>query len=208
MTPDRTLPAKCSKCSKPLNTPLLCDYCQTLNLPPGVTDHFQFLGLPRRFDIDEGALHDRYVALSRHSHPDFHVADPSAVQALAATVSSAVNEAFRVLSDPVRRAGYLLELLGGPSSALDKSVPDSFLETMMMMREELAEAQARGSRDDLSRLFAVLRTQHDGLVHRLTGLFVELEQAVPCEATRQETLHEIRRQLNAIAYVKKMMSQM
>jgi len=204
---DHVMPVKCSHCHRPMQTPLFCDYCETLNPAVGVTDHFQLLGLPRRFDIDEQALHERYVALSRHAHPDFHSQDTPEVQGLSITVSSALNEAYRTLSDPVRRAGYLLELLGGPASSDDKSVPDGFLETMMMMQEDVAEATAGGDAGELARLREVLQTQQGGLMRRIAGLYAELVEAAGCEAVRQDTLGEIRRQLNAAAYVRKLLSQ-
>ncbi|HUS47065.1 MAG TPA: Fe-S protein assembly co-chaperone HscB [Phycisphaerae bacterium] len=204
---DRALPEKCVRCSRPMTSPLFCDYCQTLHPVPGVVDHFQLLRLPRRFDIDQQALHESYVALSRHTHPDYHVDDSTEAQALSMTVSAAVNEAYRTLSDPIRRAAYLLELLGGPPSAEDKSVPDGFLETMMMMQEELMDARSTGKAEELARLGAVLQTQQEGLMNRVAGLYAELDQAVSCEATRQDLLHEIRKQLNAVAYVRKLLSQ-
>lgn len=204
---ERALPAKCAHCSRQLSTPFFCDYCETLNPDSGVVDHFQLFGLPRRYDIDEKALHDSYIALSRHAHPDYHVEDAPEVRSLSMTVSSQVNQAFRTLSDPVRRAAYLLELLGGASSAADKSVPDGFLETMMMMQEELQDARAAANGEGLGRLGNVLRTQQDGLMKRGAGLYVELDEAVSCEATRQDLLHQLRKQLNAVAYVRKLLSQ-
>ncbi len=202
------VPAKCIRCNRALSTPFFCDYCETLNPVSGVSDHFQLFGLPRRYQIDQAALHESYIALSRHAHPDFHVEDSPEVRSLSMAVSAAVNQAYRTLSDPVRRASYLLELLGGPASAEDKSVPDGFLETMMMMQEELGDARAAGSANDMGRLAQVLRTQREGLLKRVDGLFAELDEAVSCEATRQELLHQIRKQLNAVAYVQKLLAQL
>ena len=189
-----------------MNQPLFCDYCETVNPISGVMDHFQLFGLSRRFDIDESVLHGSYMALSRHAHPDFHVDDSPEVQSLSMSVSASLNEAYRTLSDPLRRAGYLVELLGGSPSASDKSVPDGFLNTMMMMQEEVQDARSEDDRSDLARLARVLQTQHDGLMNHVKDLFGELDQAVSCEATRQELLSEIRKQLNAVAYVKKLIS--
>jgi len=205
---ERALPAKCVHCNRPLNTPVFCDFCQTLNPPSAVTDHFQLLGMPRQYDVDPEALHESYVALSRRAHPDFHVDDAPQVRALSMSVSAAVNEAYRTLADPVGRAGYLLELLGGPSSAEDKSVPDGFLETMMMLQEELADARGGGDAGQLARLGQVLRTRRDGLMRRVARLFAELDEAVSCEAVRRELLGEIRKQLNAVAYTRKLLSQL
>jgi molecular chaperone HscB len=204
---ERALPAKCIRCNRLLSQPVFCDYCETLNPVSGVTDHFQLLGLPRRFDIDREGLHESYVSLSRHAHPDYHVSDAPEVRALSMRVSAQANEAYRTLSDPVRRASYLLELLGGASSAEDKSVPDGFLETMMMMQEEVQDALASGDAGQRSRIKNVLRTQQEGLMRRVAGLYAELDEAVSCEATRRELQHGIRKQLNAVAYVRKLLSQ-
>lgn len=201
------IPSKCDQCDKPMSTPLVCDYCHALDPSATMTDHFTLLGLPQRFDLDEEELRRSYVALSRHAHPDFHTRDTDEVRQLHLNVSAAINDAYHTLKDPARRAAYLLECLGGKSSAEDKSVPDGFLPTMMMMQEELAEATQAADEAELKRLRDVLQTQHDGLMHRIAGLFGEHQEAVVCEAVRGDLLDEIRKQLNAVSYVKKLLSQ-
>ncbi len=205
---DQVLPAKCTRCEKPMSTPLVCDYCHSLF--PGAaaaSDYFALLGVPRRFDLDEQELHRRFLALNRHAHPDYHVGDSPEVQQLSLQVSATVNDGYRTLNDPAARGAYLLELLGGKSSAEDKSVPDGFLPTMMMMQEEIEDARNTDGEDELAKLGDVLQTQHDGLIHRIAGLFADFEPAAACEAVRQDLLDEIRKQLNAVSYVKKLLSQ-
>jgi len=204
---DQTLPAKCSHCSKAMSTPLVCDYCHAM-FPQraAVSDYFEMLGVPRMFDLDEKTLHEKFLALNRHAHPDFHVNESAEVQRLSLSVAATVNDAYRTLKDPARRAAYLLELLGGKSSAEDKSVPEGFLGTMMMMQEELEEARTAGDRGELDRLGKVLATQHDGLIHRIAGLFAEIEPATACNAVHNDLLSEIRKQVNAVSYVRKLRS--
>jgi molecular chaperone HscB len=206
--PDRqVLPSKCSQCDRPMSHPVVCDFCHALNAASGPTDHFTLLQLPRTFALDADELHRKFVALSRHAHPDFHTDDAPEVQALSMGVSAAINDAYRTLKDPARRAAYLLELLGGRSAVDDKSVPDGFLETTMMLQEEIADGLAAGRTDELDRLRDVLQTQRGGLIRRVAGLFDEHQQAVSCEAVRSDLLGEIRRQLNAVSYVTKLLSQ-
>ena len=164
------------------------------------------MGLQRQFDLDEKALHEKFLALNRHAHPDYHVNESAAVQQLSLSVSATVNDAYRTLKDPATRAAYLLELLGGKSTTEDKSVPDGFLPTMMMMQEEIEDAKTTDDPDALARLGQVLRTQHDGLIRRVSGLFAELEPATACEAIRTGLLNEIRKQLNAVSYVRKLLT--
>ena len=123
-----------------------------------------------------------------------------------ASVSSSLNDAYRTLKDPAKRAAHLLQLLGGKDSAEDKSVPDGFLPTMMMMQEEIEDARSAADQAELGRLAEVLKVQHEGLMHRLGELFGEIEPASSCTAVHGNLLLEIRKQLNAVSYVRKLRS--
>jgi len=201
-------PVKCSLCHAEINNTVVCDYCKSVNPGAAVMDYFTLLGVPETFRIDPDELRRRYLALSRHAHPDFHAQDGAEVQQLHLQVSSALNEAYQTLRDPASRAAYLLERLGGKSMAQDKSVPEGFLGTMMMMREELEEARQAGDADERERLGAVLQTQHDGLLRHIGDLFEQYLQAVACRAVTQDLLADIRKQVNAVSYVKKLLSQL
>jgi len=204
---EQTYPAKCEQCDRPLRTPVVCDFCHTLNASATVKDYFELLGLPRRFDLDDEEIRRRFLALNRHIHPDFHANESPEVRELSLRISANVNDAYRTLRDLALRAAYLLELLGGRSSAQDKSVPEAFLGTMMMMQEELADAKEAGDQAELDRLATVLRTQRDGLLRRIGRLFAEHQEAVACAAVRDDLLDEIRKQINAVSYVRKLLSQ-
>lgn len=208
MPDNQARPSKCAHCEKPMSTPVVCDYCAALNPVPMMTDHFALLGLPRQFEIDQKVLHAKFLALNRHAHPDFHGGESDEVQELSLRIASAVNDAYRTLRDSYSRACYLLELLGGKSSAQDKSVPDGFLPTMMMMQEELADAKLAADAAEQTRLRSVLTTQRDGLMKRVAQLFEEHQDAIACNAMATEALDELRKQLNAVSYVKKLLSQL
>ena len=199
------VPAKCAECNKPMSTPAVCDFCHALNPAGAEVDFFTLLGLPQRFNLTEEEVRRKFLALNRHAHPDFHAEESTEAQGLSLRMSANINDAYRVLSDPSMRANYLLEVLGGPSLTSDKAVPDGFLNTMMMMQEEIADADSDS--DELPRIRRVLQTQHDGLMERIKGLFEAHQESVDCEAVRRDLLGQIRRQLNAVSYVKKLLSQ-
>ena len=126
--------------------------CKAILPPEAGIDRFAVLGLPRRFEVDLGAAESAYKELSRQLHPDrFAKADPRARKAaLARTVE--INDAWRTVRDPLRRADYLLELAGfslagednkGSPMATTKKVaaPPAFLIEILELRDELAEAQ-------------------------------------------------------------------
>jgi molecular chaperone HscB len=200
-------PSKCRLCDKPTSDVVVCDYCHAINPSSLSSDYFSLLGLERKFNIDPALLQQKFFALSRHVHPDRHSGDTPEVQQLALAMAAAVNDAYRTLKDPADRGAYLLELSGGKSSAADKSVPDGLLETTMMMQEELADAKAAGRAEDVAHLRVVLKNQQEGLIQRIAELFGQYEESAACEAVRSELLKEIRQQLNAVSYVKKLLSQ-
>ncbi|GIT46418.1 MAG: hypothetical protein Ct9H300mP12_10030 [Acidimicrobiales bacterium] len=68
----------------------------------GPLDHYRTLGVPASASPDE--LRDAYRGLARRLHPD-RVADPAARRSAADRMAK-VNEAWRVLGDPGRRAAY------------------------------------------------------------------------------------------------------
>src|SRR5258708_13361349 len=97
-------------------------------------DHFQRLGLPRRFSLDAAELEREYLARSREAHPDnFQLGGPLEQRA-SLEMSAALNEAYATLRDPFRRAEYLLQLEGGPSASEMKEMSAQFLEQMLELR--------------------------------------------------------------------------
>ena len=60
-----TVPTKCANCQAELDIPIVCSACHAL-IPVAVeVDHFQMLGLPNRFELDEAALRSAYRAVAR-----------------------------------------------------------------------------------------------------------------------------------------------
>lgn len=201
------VPTKCSQCHAEVKDTVVCDYCKSVNPAAAMMDYFTLLGVPETFDLDPDELRRKYLVLSRHAHPDYHAQDREEVQQLHLQVASSLNEAYQTLRAPASRAAYLLERLGGKSLAEDKSVPEGFLGTMMMMQEEVEEALQADNADEKKRLQAVLQTQHDGLLRRIAELFKQYQEAVACRVVTEDLLSEIRKQVNAVSYVKKLLSQ-
>jgi molecular chaperone HscB len=151
-----------------------------------MTDHYERLGLPRRFSLDPHALEAAYLDRSRAVHPDFHHAGSGGEQAASESLTAAVNEAYSTLKDPFRRAEHLLALLGGPTATDVKDIPPAFLMEMMDVREEVERADAAG------------RAKHEADARkRLDAIFAGLVLLFD----RGDHL-AVRKQLNAAKYLK------
>jgi molecular chaperone HscB len=74
--------------------------------------YFSLFSLPRHLNIDLVALEKAFYAQSRRLHPDRFASRPPEEQAEALARSSALNDAYRTLRDPVARTEYLLGLEG------------------------------------------------------------------------------------------------
>jgi molecular chaperone HscB len=179
----------------------VCAACGALLPPDAAADHFSVLGVPRDHALDAGDLETRYKDLSRKVHPDrFAKADPRARRAsLQRTVQ--LNEAWRTLKDPVRRAEYLLELAGVKvASDAERAVPPALLMEVLELREELAEA--RGASDDarVQRLAQGVRAREQEAMRSVAdGLAAGGATALDAAARALVTLRYFRRFLDEVA---------
>ena len=104
-------------------------------------DDFALFGVERRQRQDAAVLDARWRALQAEVHPDRFAAQGAAAQRAAMQWSVRVNEAYRRLKDPLRRAAYLCGLRGAAVDAENNTaMPVEFLMRQMQWREELEEA--------------------------------------------------------------------
>jgi molecular chaperone HscB len=121
-------------------------------------DPFEALGIEPAFNLDLGFLEQRHRDLSRTLHPDRHAASGAAERRMALGRAIEVNEAFRMLKDPVRRAEALLAR-SGVQGGEGKEPPASPALLMAVMERREALAEIRHSRNEaaLTRLIAEVR---------------------------------------------------
>ena len=109
-------------------------------------DPFATLGIPRQFDVDLATVERTHRELSRALHPDRFVGAPPSERRAALARAIEVNEAWRVVRDPIRRAEAILTLAGvAVGEDREPKADPEFLMEMLEQREALADA--RHSRD-------------------------------------------------------------
>jgi molecular chaperone HscB len=108
---------------------------------------FEVLGIPPRFALDLALVEKRHRELSRAVHPDRFAMEGAGSRSLAAGHAADVNEAWRIVKDPVRRAEALLALAGVPTGDDHEPKPDAtLLMQILELREQLGEAKEQGDR--------------------------------------------------------------
>ncbi len=168
-------------------------------------DHFERLGLPRRFSVDADAIEREYLARSRALHPDFHQLGTGGEQRASLDLTAALNEANLTLRDPVRRAEYLLTLHGGPTGLQEKSLDQMFLMEMMDIREQLEVAKAATDEVAIAALEADLTARNAAQIGQIAKLFEQFEQLPEGHADRPGLLLQVRRVLNAVKTVRSLL---
>jgi molecular chaperone HscB len=132
---------------------------------------FELFGLPEQFAQDRAAIDARWKELQREAHPDKFSGQGNAAQRVAMQWSVRINEAYRRLKDPLRRAAYLCELRGAPIDAENNTaMPADFLVEQMEWREALDEARSPA---DLDALEAQLDRARDETLRRIGQLLDE-----------------------------------
>jgi len=123
---------------------------------------FETLGAEPRFDLDLGALEKRHRELSRALHPDkFAQAGASERRAVLEKAAS-VNEAWRIVRDPIRRAEALFRIAGVEVGETKEPKPDPmFLMEMLELREAVAEARAKKDRAKIEKLAGEIAVRRD-----------------------------------------------
>jgi molecular chaperone HscB len=106
-------------------------------------DPFSALGLPRRYAIDLAAAERTHRELARALHPDRYAGAGASERRAALARAADVNEAWRVLRDPVRRAEALFALAGVPvGEDREPAASPELLAEVLELREALSEARA------------------------------------------------------------------
>ena len=132
----------CWSCKGPVaSRALFCSVCGAVQ-GPGTIDHYTRLGMVPSFDVDQDALERQYFGFQRRLHPDRFASKSGKEKALSQSQATAMNEAYETLKDPLKRAAYLLNLLGHPVdlTACGTINDRELLMEQMEKREALAEA--------------------------------------------------------------------
>lgn len=173
----------------------LCPSCGKVQPPrPAGTliDKFAVLGLAPAVDLELAHVEEQYRALSRKLHPDKFVRATPQERRFSLEQTTILNDAFRTLKDPVRRAEHVLQLRGAKiafeGSKLE--LPPEFLEQAMDDREQLLEAKASGESGAVEKLAEGMRGKRDAALAEVRTLLSS--SSAPDDARAAELLAKMK----------------
>ena|SRR5579859_285323 len=181
-------------------------------------DHFSLFGLPRKLWLEMSALETKFLELSWKLHPDKFVNAPAEEQALSLKRSSELNDAYRVLRDPVARVEYLLEIEGMRKEGEHKQqAPPELLEEVFELNESLDELrEAKSSGSDVVALKARLESAENNFQQKLDEVDSQLQEtgrqwdaavdANAGDADRKGILVRLNELLNRRSYIRNLVT--
>lgn len=137
-------------------------------------DPFLVLGAPRRMDLDLAALEKTHRELSRALHPDKFSQTGASERRAALEKAANVNEAYRILRDPIRRAEELFRLEGfAVGETNEPKASPAFLMDVMDDREALAEARATKDLTRVRKLAMGIKERETATMTKLSAGFAD-----------------------------------
>ncbi|MBI1303012.1 MAG: hypothetical protein GC172_04405 [Phycisphaera sp.] len=144
------------------------------------SEAFAVLGIEPRFEIAARELRAAWMRRAAAAHPD---------AAGAVDESARVNDAMRILADPIQRAQALLELRGGRVAGT-RALPQAFLLEMMELRER-ADAAA-GDSAAIAALRAEAADRREGEIARIAEAFASMKDGAIDAAAIEDSILVIR----------------
>ncbi|KHN77100.1 Iron-sulfur cluster co-chaperone protein HscB, mitochondrial [Toxocara canis] len=135
---DCTMPQDCWKCEKALDClkeKFFCPACSAIQ-PLENENFFDYLGVRPSFDVDVSVLKKHFLELQSRIHPDKFSRCSKKEKEISELCSSYLNDAYHTLTEPLRRAQYLLKLRGEGTNPEETASSGEFLVEMMELNEE------------------------------------------------------------------------
>ncbi len=149
----------CWNCGKPPRDIHFCADCGSLQPPPA--NYFDFFELERKLVLDAAELDRRFYALSRRLHPDVFFRRGERERQYSLDSTAILNDAYRTLKDPVKRAEYLLKENGFETGEQKSAnVPPELLEEVFELNMALEESAKEEIAAALAK-FAAMRGESD-----------------------------------------------
>jgi molecular chaperone HscB len=211
-------PLVCWSCHERSLGTHFCSSCGKLQQIPTSIDYFALFELPKKLWIEMDGLEKKFLQLSWKLHPDNFVNATETERELSLKRSSELNDAYRVLRDPVARVEYLLGIEGLRKEGQHKQqAPPELLEEVFELNESLDELrEAKSSGSDLAALRKRLQAAEKSFGEKLTDVDRQLQStakdwdaavdAKADDAARKKIMTRLNEHLNRRSYIRNLVT--
>lgn len=133
-------------------------------------NYFEFYDIREAFNVDESLVKRKFYELSKTYHPDFYINHSEEKQQEILDLSTINNKAYQVLSNPLKRMEYILQLHGQAQEGEKYQLPQEFLMEMMDVNEALMELEHEPDSAVLNATETQIATITESLDSELTDL--------------------------------------
>jgi len=216
--PTTNPPLVCWNCHERAQGTQFCASCGKLQQAGGNADYFALFGMPRKLWIEMSALEQKFLRLSWKLHPDNFVNASEEERELSLERSSELNDAYRMLRDPVARVEYLLSIENMRKEGEHKQqAPPELLEEVFDLNESLDELrEAKSAGGDLTSLKQRLQSAEKNFGEKLAEVDGELQSvarewdaavdANADETVRKKLMTRMNELLNRRSYVRNLVT--
>jgi molecular chaperone HscB len=186
----------CWSCKEEVGPGPFCKHCVRIQRVDDFSNYFRLFNLEKSFSIDEELLKKRFYDLSRQFHPDFYSVRSDSERSIACDNTAHLNQALKVLSDPIKRADYLLSMTVGNTPGNPTPPQELFDEILEVGDILLSESLDENERNQLMDTLKHFRELKNELVQSLHPLFEKLLK------NKTEVADQIESTLNNIKYLR------
>lgn len=200
---------ECPHCNEKVATAEFCPKCGKI-LPVLETESlYEVLGYDREsLVIDLADLEKRFFDLSKKFHPD-RFANKSALEGqISHDRSSAINNAYRILKNPISRAKYFVEKGLGSFEEKSASVPMDMADLFFEVQDVLDTIRESDGNPPEASVKEVEKAERE-LIQKVGELEKKLESIFSDydSSPKQETLEKMKAILSERSYIKSFLRQ-
>ncbi|MFH4981052.1 hypothetical protein AB6A40_007761 [Gnathostoma spinigerum] len=151
----------CHKSVDCVKEKFFCPACSAIQ-PIQAGNFFEFLGVQPSYDVDVASVKKNFIKLQSKIHPDKFTSCSEKEKKLSEDYSAVLNDAYGTITEPLRRARYLLKLKGQCLSEETMSSDHTFLTSMMELNEEIESLE---DADAIKNMIEKMEDKIDQLAH-------------------------------------------
>lgn len=171
-------------------------------------NYFELFDLTISFCLDDADLAEKYRRIQQQVHPDRFADASDQEKRLALQYTVFVNEAYKTLAHPVKRAAYLLSLCGRELIE-NRSLESDFLMRQIELRESLEEIEEGTGVDQQDQLEHLneLKSDINQMKSEFNQEFTQVAKSLRPDSVENDCLDQAEELIYKMQYTEKLLQE-